>query len=111
MIIVFEDQGFAKQCNDKSKLVRAQGPNRARKIQLHLDRLKAALTLEDMRNLPGRCHELRKNLANHLSLDLDHPYRLLFIPAHDPIPRKGDGGLDWTQITQVKIVGIRNTHE
>jgi plasmid maintenance system killer protein len=111
MIIVFEDRKFEKQCNNQSKLIKVQGAFRAKKIRLRLDDLKAALTLEDMRNAPGRCHELHGNLADHLSLDLDHPYRLLFIPDQDPMPRKEDGGLDWTQVIAVKIVGVRDTHE
>jgi hypothetical protein len=37
--------------------------------------------------------------------------RLLFIPDQNPMPRKEDGGLDWTQVIAVKIVGVRDTHE
>lgn len=111
MVIVFEERKFEKQCNNQSKLIQVQGVLRAKKLRLRLDDLKAALTLEDMRNAPGRCHELHGNLVDHLSLDLDHPYRLLFVPDHDPIPRKDDGGLDWNQVTTVKIVGIRDTHD
>jgi plasmid maintenance system killer protein len=111
MVIVFEDRKFEKQCNSQSKLIQAQGALRAKKLRLRLDDLKAASTLEDMRNAPGRCHELHGNLADHLSLDLDHPYRLIFVSGLDPIPRKEDGGLDWTQVTAVKIVGIKDTHE
>jgi proteic killer suppression protein len=48
-----------------------------------------------MRSLPGRCHELHGDRAGELSLDLDHPYRLLFRPTADPGPGSG-GGLDWT---------------
>lgn len=40
--------------------------------------MRAAPTLEAMRNLPGRCHELRGNRGGQLSIDLDGPYRLLF---------------------------------
>jgi plasmid maintenance system killer protein len=111
MVIVLEDRKFEKQCNNQPKLIQAQGALRAKKVRLRLDDLKAASTLEDMRNAPGRCHELHGNLADHLSLDLDHPYRLIFVPGLDPIPRKEDGGLDWTQVTVVKIVGIKDTHE
>jgi len=45
-----------------------------------------------------------------LSVDLEHPYRLLFIPANDPIPLTQDGGLDWTKITEIEIVEITDTH-
>jgi proteic killer suppression protein len=43
-------------------------------------------------------------------VDLDHPYRLIFIPANDPIPRKQDGGLDWCAVTQIEILEIVDPH-
>ena len=86
------------------------GADRANRIRRRLDDLRAAQTLEDMRYLPGRCHELRGNRTNQLSLDLDHPYRLLFTPSQEPPPRKADGGLDWTQVTAVTIIGVEDTH-
>ncbi len=64
-----------------------------------------------MRNLPGRCHELLYDRAGQLSLDLDRPYRLIFAPAHEPIPVKSDGGLDWKEVTAIKILGVEDTHE
>ena len=63
-----------------------------------------------MRLLPGRCHELTGDRAGQLALDLDHPYRLIFMPFHDPIPTKADGGLDWTAVTAVVIVGVEDYH-
>jgi proteic killer suppression protein len=42
---------------------------------------------------------------------LDHPYRLLFVPFHDPIPIKPDGGLNWAQVTVIEILGVEDTHE
>lgn len=63
-----------------------------------MDDLVAALTLEEFRNLPGRCHELHSDRAGQLSLDLDGPYRLIFEPADDPIPTKPDGGLEWSDL-------------
>jgi len=83
----------------------------AKRIRQRLDELRAAYVLEDMKLLPGRCHELRHNRAGQLSLDLIHPQRLIFEPANDPIPRKPDGGLDWNLITAVKIIGIDDTHD
>lgn len=49
--------------------------------------------------------------ALQLSLDLDHPYRLIFEPANEPIPTKPDGGLDWNKVTAVRILGVEDTHE
>ena len=64
-----------------------------------------------MRWLPGRCHELTGNRKGQLSVDLDGPYRLIFKTAHNPLPRKEDGGLDWERVTAIVVLGVDNTHE
>lgn len=64
-----------------------------------------------MRNLPGRCHELRGDRACQVSLDLRGQYRLLFVPVHDPIPRMSNGGMSWTQVTAIEIIGVEDTHD
>ena len=45
-----------------------------------------------------------------LSVDLDGPYRLLFKPANTPVPLREDGGLDWSRVTAITILGITDTH-
>nr|WP_061431981.1 hypothetical protein [Microcystis aeruginosa] len=72
---------------------------------------KRSIVLEEMRSLPGRCHELLHNCAGQLSLDLVHPLRLIFEPANIPIPQKADGGIDWKKVTAVVIIGIVDTHD
>lgn len=111
MDIVFKNQKFKKECNNQRLLQKQHGQIRAKRIRQRLDDLRAADVLEDMRNLPGRCHELRGDRAGQLSLDLDHPYRLIFEPANDPIPLKPDGGIDWKKVTAIKIIGVDDTHE
>ncbi|HET6384632.1 MAG TPA: type II toxin-antitoxin system RelE/ParE family toxin [Armatimonadota bacterium] len=99
-------------CSDQKLRVRSYGPRRAELIQQRLDELRAAEALEDIRRIPGpRCHELKQNRQGQLSVDLDHPYRLLFEPANDPVPRTPDGGLDWSQVNAVRILEVINTHE
>ncbi len=97
--------------NETKRLVRRHNRPRANLIRRRLDDLKAAPCLEVMRHLGGRCHELRGDRAGQLSLDLDGPYRLLFRPAHNPAPAKRDGGLDWTRVTAVILVGVVDTHD
>ena len=110
MNITFDTAKLEKICNTHKLLVKDQGADRARRIRRRLDDLRAADILEDMRYMPGRCHELTGNRAGQLSLDLDHPYRLIFVSDNEPIPRKEDGGLDWSRITAVKILGVEDTH-
>jgi proteic killer suppression protein len=58
-----------------------------------------------------RCHELTGDRAGQLSIDLDHPYRLIFSPNHDPIPERDAGGLDWSRVNAIRILEIADTHE
>lgn len=111
MDIEFKNKKFEEECNKQRLLEKQYGQRRAKRIRRRLDDLRAAAVLEDMRFLPGRCHELLHNRAGQLSLDLDHPYRLIFEPASEPIPTKSDGGIDWTKVTAVRIVGVEDTHE
>lgn len=111
MIISFQDPDFRDECNSSKLLLRRQGQQRAKKIRQRLDDLQAASTLQDMRSLPGRCHELKGSRRGQLSLDLDHPWRLIFVPADEPPALKSDGGIDWPNVRAVRIVGIEDTHE
>ncbi len=112
MDILFKTKKFQKQCNEHKRLVRAHGQRRATLIRRRLDELRAANNLLEIRFLPqARCHELKGNRAGQLSVDLDHPYRLTFRPCNDPIPQNPSGGLDWSQITIIEIIGVEDTHE
>ena len=82
----------------------------AKKIALRLQQLSAAATLDDMRHLPGRCHELKGDLAAHLAVDVHHPFRMIVKATAEPPPSKADGGLDWTAVDSVTIVDIVDYH-
>ena len=111
MEILFEIGDDPNEWNDTKRLTRRHNVQRAKLIRRRLDDLRAARSLQVMRDLPGRCHELKGDRAGQLSLDLDGPYRLLVRPAGNPVPAKPDGGLDWTQVTGIVVVGVVDTHE
>lgn len=111
MDIIFNSGKQEKLFNNHKSLIREYGEQQAQRIRRRLDEIRAAETLADLRTLPqARCHELTGNRAGQLSVDVVHPYRLIFVPAHDPIPLKADGGLDWTRVTAVQIIGVEDTH-
>jgi len=77
-----------------------------------LDELRAANTLSDISHLPPpRMHQLKGKRKGEISLDLDHPYRLIITIANDPIPYKGKGSLNLSKVTVVKILGVKDTHD
>lgn len=114
MDISFKNRKLAKMFNEGTQLEKMQGVLRARKIRIRMKELRAARSLMDFwppKSPPGRCHELTLGKrAGQLSVDLDHPYRLIFIPDHDQVPRREDGGLDWAGVTSIKILGVEDTH-
>ena len=112
MDILFYTNRLEKECNNKRLLVKRFGSRRSKLLKRRLVELSAANVLEDLRNLPqARCHELHGRRKGQLSVDLDGPYRLVFKPANDPLPKKSDGGLDWTRVTTIMIIGVKDTHE
>lgn len=108
--IDFSSDRLAELCNVRRLAVKEWGADRAKRLALRLDQLRAAPTLHHLRTLPGRCHELKGDLEGRLSIDLDGPYRLLFEPLEEPTPVKEDGGLDWQAVTGVRILEIADTH-
>lgn len=111
MDIIYSKRKLHKTLTHQRRLIKKYGAEQAQVIRRRLDELRDANTLADFRdNASARCHELKGNRAGQLSLDLRHPYRLIIIPADDPIPLKDDGGLDWSQVTKVEIIGVEDTH-
>ena len=84
-----------------------------RRSKLYLQRigdLLAAETLETVRHLPGRYHELKENRKGRWACDLDQPYRLIFEPHEKPIPTNPDGQYLWIEIKGVEILEIDDYH-
>jgi plasmid maintenance system killer protein len=111
MQVFFRSKKLQKICSSAKEIQKAFGAARARKLQQRLLELSAVENLSQISRLPPpRCHEMTGDRQGQLSADLDHPYRLFFIPANDPVPRKGDGGLDWAAVTEIEIIEIEDPH-
>lgn len=111
MLISFSSKKFAKSCNGQKEAEKTYGPKLAKKLMQRLSELHAANNLFEISKLPPpRCHELMGQQKGTFSVDLEHPYRLLFYPAHNPIPRLPDHGIDLKNVTEIKITSIEDTH-
>jgi len=97
--------------NTERLLVRNRGAERARKIKARKTQLEDAVNMDQLRYLPGHYHALSENLHGLYAADLDGPYRLIFEPNELPLPELPDGGLDWSKVTKVTILGVINYHE
>ena len=111
MDIEFANRRLQEACNSAKNMTREWGPQMAKKLQQRLFELAAAVTLEDMRKMPGRCHELKVDRKGQLALDLVHPKRLVFSPGNNPTPTRPDGGLAWSKVTKIIILEVVDYHD
>lgn len=111
MNIEFATIDLRDLCNTYKLLISSYGEKIAKQTGKRLYDLAAASVLYDMRNLPGRCEELKGDRKGQLSVRLGRQFRLVFEPTDDPIPRKPDGGLDWNGVKSIKILEIRDYHD
>lgn len=111
MEVSFASSKLQKTCNSAKKLRGEYGPRMADLIQQRLAELSDVATLEGMRMLPGaNCHELKQNLKGLLAVNLVHPDRMAFRPVDSPLPKKQDGGLDWSRVRRIEIAAIGDYH-
>jgi proteic killer suppression protein len=111
MLIFFKTKKLQKICSQRREMQKHLGAGMAKKLQQRLMELNAAETLADISHLPPPgCHELTGNRAGQLSVDLEHPYRLLFVPANVPVPYFEGGGIDRELVTEIEIIAIDDTH-
>ena len=93
LLALFEANGYASRIFSSAQEFLAAAPN-----------------LSEMRNLPGRCHELTADRAGAFAVDLHQPWRLLFRPSEEPAPTKPDGGIDWQAIETITILEVVDYH-
>jgi plasmid maintenance system killer protein len=112
MDISFKRTKIQKIFNSESELRKEYGNEQARIIMRRMMVLSAAENLNDISCLPPeRCHELTGNMQDHFAVDLKQPYRLIFIPDHESIPKKDDGGIDLKKVTAIQIIEIKDYHK
>ena len=111
MEIYFKSRKLQKICSDEREGIKKLGDKCAKKIRQRLIELKAADCLADISHLPpARLHELTGDRKGTYSVDLLHPYRLIFEAADEPLPLLKTGGLDKTKVCEVLIIEIADTH-
>ena len=79
MEITYKNKKIEKICTNAKVSDRTYGKDMSEKIQMRIDQIKAADTVEEMVQYHiGRCHALINNRKGQYAVDLVHPYRLIF---------------------------------
>jgi len=110
MEIRFKSNKLEKELTDPKTMSKTFG-KMAKKINQRMKELSGVETLSDMQLIPAaRCHELKGDKDGMLAVDVSGNYRLIFEPYHNPLPEKEDGGLDWQQVTEIRILTVEDYH-
>jgi proteic killer suppression protein len=75
-----------------------------------LSDLRAASTLAVMRNLPGRCHELKGGRQGQFALTVAGGRRLVIEPA-DGWPETEEGSDPWAAVDTIRVLEIVDYHD
>lgn len=114
MQIQFSNKRLKRTIEDDAERTRRFGAEMAKRIQLRMGALVAAESLAVFwppYSGPERCHELKRSLAGTFSMDLKHPYRLLFWPVDMPEDVGAENDKErWQAITAIEIISIEDTH-
>lgn len=110
MNITFNNKKLETYANNDSKGKKKLGMRQFQLYKQRLDQLLFALTLEDLRYVPGKYHELKENRKGQWACSLDGNYRLIFEPHEDPIPTNDDGQYLWIEIKGIEIIEIADYH-
>lgn len=79
MLIEYKSRRIEKLCTDAYEAEKKHGKEMAEKIQLRVDQIEAATSVQEMVQFRiGRCHQLTGDRKNQYAVDLVHPYRLVF---------------------------------
>lgn len=108
------DRKLRKAIGDEAYMRRKYGLPMTKKLKQRITTLQAAESLADFwppKSEPERCHELKGNLRGTFSVDLVHPYRLLFRSrTSSGILARQTEHSRWGSIRSIDIVEIRDTH-
>lgn len=79
MLIEYKNRRIETICIDAAVAEKKHGKAMAEKIQLRIDQIEAASSVEEMIKFKiGRCHHLSGDRKKQYAVDLIHPYRLVF---------------------------------
>ncbi len=79
MEITYKNKKIEKICTNAKVSDKTYGKDMSEKIQMRIEQIKAADTVEEMVQYHiGRCHALINNRKGQYAVDLVHPYRLIF---------------------------------
>lgn len=105
MKIEFRDKELRRCAFDEAYALRHMGLKRTSIYQKRIQDILVANNFSQLKNVPGRFHELVGNRKGQWACDLDQPYRLI-IKGAEP-----DKVVVWTEVNEAEVLEIVDYHK
>ena len=110
MEVYYGSENLKQTLEDERKCKGAYGSIQ-RTIFKRSNALKAAKTLQDLKNTPGKWHgPLTGDRKGQFAVHLDASYRMVFRPLGNPENYTVSGTIVWSKITSVEVIAIVDYH-
>lgn len=109
MKIAFIDTDVEALCRQSKLSAKKFGPTSTKKLQTRLAELFNAKCVTEL--VSGSPHPLKGARLGDFAVSLHRGHRLVFRPAHKPVPVRKDGAIDWAAVTEVIIIEIGDYHD
>lgn len=103
--IEFRDKVLKRCAFDEAYALRHMGRKRTSIYQKRIQDILVANNFSQLKNVPGRFHELVGNRKGQWACDLDQPYRLI-IKGAEP-----DKVVVWTEVNEAEVLEIVDYHK
>jgi toxin HigB-1 len=107
----FASRRLERELSEERVMKRAYG-ERTGPLKRRLATLAEATNLAEIPlGPPDWLEQLTGNRDEQFSVVLNKNWRLIFVVAHDPIPRLADGGIDLSKVTAIRIMEVVDYHK
>ena len=106
MELAFSTRLLRELCENEVRAKRALGARVGGKLKRRLADLRAAASVKDL--VAGRPRELKSAHCAQIVIELCEGYCMVFGANHATVPVFESGGVNWSKVSRVKILGIKN---
>lgn len=105
----FANNRIHKLCEKDNYAIKELGIACARKLKARFSDIRAATKVTEL--IVGDPHPLTGNRKGQFSVAIGEGNCIMFIPTNHPTPLIGKDKVDWSQVTQIKIIDIGDYHD
>ena len=108
MELAFDSKELRSICESEEDAKQQLNSFVVESLKHRLADLRAAISIKDL--VAGKIRPL-DNSDQQMVADLSDGYQLIFCANHPKNPLLESGNLDWSRVSRIKILGIKNNYE